>query len=94
MDRISDLIVAGFDPVIQDAEVHFAQLLQLFQGFPLDAFHIRVGPDPFYPREMLFDPLQDPHQPWLGNDQGIAIHQKEAVLVLHVPGGINGYRSG
>ena len=88
MDRLSDLLIAGFDAVIEDAKVHFAQLLQLFQGFPLDTLHIRISPDPFHPRQMLFDPLQDAHQSSLGNDQGIAVHQKEAVLLLHVSGGI------
>src|SRR5450756_1446810 len=88
MDRSSDLVIAGFDAVIEDAEVGLAQLPQLFHGFHLDALDIRIGPDPFHPRQMLPDPLQDPHQPWLGNDQRVAVHQKEAVLVLHVSGGI------
>ena len=30
---------------------------------------------------------KDTHQPFLGNDQGIAVHQKEAVLMRHVPCG-------
>jgi hypothetical protein len=33
---------------------------------------------------MFFDTFQDPNQPLLRNNQGIAIHQKEAILLLHM----------
>jgi hypothetical protein len=33
---------------------------------------------------VLFDVFQYPDQPLLGNNQGIAIHQKQAILVLHM----------
>jgi hypothetical protein len=35
---------------------------------------------------MFFDSFQNPHQPLLRNNQGIAIHQKKTIHILHILG--------
>jgi hypothetical protein len=36
---------------------------------------------------MLVDPVDDPHQALLRNDEGIAVHEEHFVLALHILGG-------
>jgi hypothetical protein len=35
---------------------------------------------------MLLDPVENPHEPLLGNDQSVAVHEENLVLTLHVLG--------
>jgi hypothetical protein len=48
--------------------------------FKAYALCVGIGPDTFYPGKMLLDSIEDPYQSLLWNNQGVPIHEEDAVL--------------
>jgi hypothetical protein len=84
VDGLEGDIVTGFQPHVGDADAVFPQFLLTLPGFHLQAFGVGVDPHPGHPGQLPADFGQNVQQPFLGNDQGVAVAQKHPALPLAV----------
>ena len=49
----------------------------------MDRSGVCIGSHALYPREMTLNHIQNPHQFFLRQNQGVSVHQKEPVLPPH-----------